>query len=109
MPSAGTMNTRSLSDVGVETLASNDADTVSNGKPDPVRSRSSPSQDAPSKPGRSNSVAQQQQATEIVKALFGDVGRVVGIFSCSVARQSGRLYVSAEGLFFYSVSSKMYH
>jgi hypothetical protein len=49
---------------------------------------------------------QQQQATEIVKALFGNnvVGKVVGVFSCSVARQSGRLYVSTEGLFFYSVS-----
>ena len=50
------------------------------------------------------SMTQQQQATEIVKALFGNAGKVVGTFSCSVTRQSGRLYVSTEGLLFYSVS-----
>lgn len=60
-----------------------------------------------SKCSQYSSVAQQQQATEIVKALFGNVGKVVGVFSCSVARQSGRLYVSTEGLLFYSVSSEL--
>ena len=52
----------------------------------------------------SSTVAQLHQATEIVKSLFGNVGKVnvVGVFSCSVARQSGRMYVSTEGLFFYS-------
>eukprot|EP00804_Cyclotella_cryptica_P007091 CCRYP_014538-RC/>CCRYP_014538-RC protein AED:0.09 eAED:0.09 QI:153/1/1/1/1/1/6/63/495 len=51
-----------------------------------------------------SSTVQQQQATEIVKALFGNdsIGKVVGVYSCSVARQSGRLYVSTDGLFFYS-------
>jgi len=39
-----------------------------------------------------------------VKALFGgrSVGDVVQDFSCSFQRQAGRLYVSTEGLFFYS-------
>ena len=55
-----------------------------------------------------SSTLQLQQATEIVKALFGNdsVGQVVGVYSCSAARQSGRLYVSTDGLFFYSVRSE---
>lgn len=95
------MNDVSSSEVGVETLVNNDEGNVNDGSSETVRS-SPTSQDIsmPSKTG----FTQQQQATEIVKTLFGDVGKVVGIFSCSVTRQSGRLYVSAQGLFFYSVS-----
>ena len=47
--------------------------------------------------------SKQAYTTEIVKALFGSsVGDVVNDFSCSYQRQAGRLYVSTEGLFFYS-------
>jgi hypothetical protein len=40
--------------------------------------------------------------TEIVKALGGNVGDVIQDVQCSYQRQSGRLYISTEGLFFYS-------
>jgi hypothetical protein len=67
---------------------------------DPVRS--------PASSSRSSSLAAAHQATEIVKTLVGNeyttVGKVVGVYSCSVGRQSGKFYVSTVGLFFYSVS-----
>ncbi|KAL7536299.1 hypothetical protein ACHAXR_008393 [Thalassiosira sp. AJA248-18] len=63
------------------------------------------SSSSPSAP-RSSSTSSSKQAytTEIVKALFGGgaVGDVVQDFSCSFQRQAGRLYVSTDGLFFYS-------
>ena len=40
--------------------------------------------------------------TEVVKALGGNVGDVIQDVQCSHQRQSGRLYISTEGLFFYS-------
>lgn len=40
--------------------------------------------------------------TEVVKALGGNVGDVIQDVQCSYQRQSGRLYISTEGLFFYS-------
>ena len=55
---------------------------------------------APSKSMISSS--KQMYTTEFVKALFGDAGIVVGDFSCSYQRQAGRLYVSADAVFFYS-------
>lgn len=57
---------------------------------------------------------QQAYATEIIKTLFGRdsdgcSGDVVGTYSCtySFQRLAGRLYVSTDGLFFYSVSEKI--
>jgi len=60
----------------------------------------------PTMSARSSST-KQAYTTEIVKALFGDgdsspIGDVVDDFSCSFQRQAGRLYVSTEGLFFFS-------
>ena len=57
----------------------------------------------------SSTKAQQAYTTEIVKALFGrdgSSGVVVGNYSCSFQRQSGRLYVSTDALFFYSVRTE---
>lgn len=51
----------------------------------------------------SNSSSKQMYTTEFIKALFGEaVGIVVGDFSCSYQRQTGRLYVSTDAVFFYS-------
>lgn len=80
----------------------------SDGDIDPFKS--SPTSPDSSKHIGCCSTGQQQQATEIVKALFGNesIGKVVGVYSCSVARQSGKLYVSTDGLFFYSVRSEYF-
>lgn len=90
------MNAGLPPEVGAEAIINEEQDVGKEGTSEPVLRPSPTSQDS-SKPS-----AQQQQAAEIVRSLFGDVGKVVGIFSCSVARQSGRLYVSTQGLFFYS-------
>lgn len=90
------MNADLSLEVGAEARINDDKDAGKDGASEPVL-RSSPTSQDSSKPS-----AQQLQATEIARSLFGNVGKVLGIFSCSVARQSGRLYVSTEGLFFYS-------
>jgi hypothetical protein len=46
--------------------------------------------------------SKQAYTTEIVKALGGPAGDVVQDVPCSYQRQTGRLYVSTDGLFFYS-------
>jgi hypothetical protein len=50
----------------------------------------------------SSTNSKQAYTTEIVKALGGPAGDVVHNVPCSYQRQAGRLYVSTDGLFFYS-------
>ena len=50
----------------------------------------------------SSTNSKQAYTTEIVKALGGPAGDVVQDVPCSYQRQTGRLYVSTDGLFFYS-------
>lgn len=70
------------------------------GKSSPNRSR------ADSSPERTAaevlSASKQAYTTEIVKALGGPSGDVVQDVACSFQRQTGRLYISTKGLFFYS-------
>lgn len=50
----------------------------------------------------SSTNSKQAYTTEIVKALGGPAGDVMQDVPCSYQRQTGRLYVSTDGLFFYS-------
>lgn len=87
-----------------ENLARQHADTIGNDHQHHHQQTNGKNEAPPSaSASASASMTTELYTTEIVRAMFGPgVGSVVGDYSCSYKRNSGRLYLSTNALCYYS-------